>query len=149
MPDDVEVDERFVRPPPGAIEEGAPEVPPMFVPGYAAVLDFLLKFEIPPKYKDEFDRFKPVLTQALALANIRRDDIPHYMDYLDLIIGWYKADLPNVAREYMVRMVSELMLTRSVDGLTSKLVVTSRREQVLEGFPNEPKEREGKRFKIF
>ena len=147
--DDDKSDEDFVSAPPMMTEEGPPEVPPVFQPGYAGVLDYMTEVEIPTQYKAEFERFKPVLTRALKLANIRRNDIPHYIDYLDLIILWYRSGLPKTAREYMVRMVSELMLTGSVDGFQSKVLVTSRREQVFEGFPGAKQEKEKKGFWIF
>lgn len=136
---------QFVSQPPFAPAEDM-GMPPLFMPGYAAALDYLLKFEIPERYKSEFERFKPILSQALKLAYIRREDIPRYLTYLDLIVAYYKIGLPKLARKRMVRMVTELGLTCSVDGFWSKVIVTSRREQIFEGFglPGEEKEKEKK-----
>lgn len=139
----------FISPPPILPDEGQVEVPTVFTPGYAAVLDYLLKVEIPEKYKEEFAKFKPVLTQVLALANIRREDIPRYVNYFDIVVGWYKIGQPIVARKRMARMVVELMLTRSVEFGERKLQTTVRREQMLEGFGPEKQEKEKKGFWIF
>lgn len=136
---------QFVNQPPFAPEEGA-GMPPLFTPWYAAALDYLLKYEIPEKYKDEFARFKPVLSQAIKLANIRREDIPRFLEYFDLIGDYYKIGLPRLARKKIARMSIELGLTCSVDGFGWKAIATSRREQIFEGFglPGEGKEKEKK-----
>lgn len=138
----------YVSPPPISTE-GPADMPPIFNPGYAAVLDYLMKLEIPKEYQDEFNQYKPALSQALKLAYIPRDQVGKFVIMFQLILDYYKIGLPLVARKRMSGMLVELMLTGSVEGFWSKLMFTSRREQVLEGFniPEERKEKKG--FWIF
>ena len=127
------------------------DLPPLFTPDYAAVLDYILRVEVPARYQAEFDRFKPVLTQALALANINRKDILYYRYYLKEIRAWYRIGQGETARELMMEMVATLMLTRSVDGFQQKVLNTVRKEQSLEGFgmPSGKGEKEKKSFWAF
>jgi len=150
--------EEFVSPPPEVpVQEEIPaqeeyeeqaQTPAIPRQVYAAVLDYLLKVEIPPQYQKEFDRYKPLLTQVLALANIRREDIPRYLDYFDVISYWYKIGEPEIARKRMARMVTELLLTRSVDGFQQRILGTTRVERAFEPLPRE-KRKEKRGFWIF
>lgn len=133
------------RPPVPADDEyvQGTSVPPAFAPQYAAVMDYLLNLDIPDKYKDEFDNYKPMLTRSLALANIKRTDIGRYLDYFDVIALWYKHGQPHMARKRMARMVTELTLTRSVDGFERIAQVTTRSEMKQTMIPGEEKVKRG------
>lgn len=143
--DEARTEDEYVQPVPG----GAGVRPPIMVTsGPRAVMDYMCKLNIPEEYKEEWANWIPLLSESLQFANILRSAIPHYMDYLELIAGWYRIGRPSEAREYMLQLLFELSLTSSVDGFKSKVVVTSRMEQSLEGFgPREEKKK--KRFWIF
>lgn len=122
--------------------QGIP-VPAAYAPQYAAVMDYLLNLDIPERYKEEFDNYKPMLTRSLALANIKRADIGRYLEYFDVIALWYKHGQPHMARKRMARMVTELTLTRSVDGFERIAQVTTRAETKQTTIPGEEKVKRG------
>ena len=142
----------FLQQPPAVQLVGAAKVSPIFDPSYAAVLDYLCKFEVPEKYRPHFDKFKPMLSQALKVANIEKPDVLRYRDMLHLIIMYYKIGLPEKAREWILMMVVELGLTQSIKGFQQHVIGTSRYVSAVEGMqaPREaPAEHRRKRFGFF
>lgn len=104
------------------------------VEGWNLLLDYILEVEIPDVNKHVFMRYKPVLGRILALANIKREEVPIFEKRIDLIISWFKVKVTTAALRHIILMTARLMLTRSVDGFQTKQLSTSRKEHSLEGF---------------
>jgi len=116
-------------------EDRAPDMSiRQYADAYTSQLIYLLEFNIPEKYHEEFEKYKPVLSQTLAVANIKREDLTYYATHFSLIIDYYRINQPKEARKLMVEMIVKLSLTRSVNGFERRMQQTSRREHSLEGF---------------
>ena len=70
--------------------------------------------DAPKSFKREFTRLEWLVSKNMALANIEREDIPHYMDYFSAIVLWLKFRRYDVAARRMIQLIMELQLTRSI-----------------------------------
>jgi hypothetical protein len=118
----------------------------------ADVLSFMMKIEIPPEFRGEFEQFRPLLTRRLMLANIKREDVKHFKTCFSLIVDYYRIGLPEEARSIIRETLCELMLTSSVNGFQVRQANTRRSEHSIEGMRNrEPgqEEKKKRRFGFF
>ena len=70
--------------------------------------------DAPREFIIEFTRLEWLVSKNMALANIEREDIPHYMDYFSAIVLWMKFKRFDVAARRMIELIMELQLTRSI-----------------------------------
>ena len=68
----------------------------------------------PNEFVTEFKRLEWLVSKNVALANIKREDIVHYMDYFQAIVMWLKFKRFDVAARRMIELIMELQLTRSI-----------------------------------
>lgn len=78
------------------------------------ILEPQIPKDAPPEFKTEFTRLEWLVSKNMALANIEREDIVHYMDYFTAIILWLKFKRFDVAARRMIELIMELQLTRSI-----------------------------------
>lgn len=151
MQPSAQVQSPFIQQPPSVQLVGPTKTPPIFDPSYVAVLDYFLKIEVPKRYQPEFDKYKPALSQALMLANIEKGDVIRYRDMFKSIIKAYHCGLPENAREWILELIVELALTRSIKGFQQHEISSSRYVAVTEGLPagRESESHRRKRFLVF
>jgi len=102
--------------------------------GYNTVI-WLLKPDIPEKYRAEFSKFLIAIDKLTALGNIEREDVLRFKILFRLVTRWYKLGLPKYARQYLAEFLFEMQLTRSIDGFERIMQTTTRQETIQGTFP--------------
>ena len=78
------------------------------------ILEPRIPKDAPKEFITEFTRLEWLVSKNMALANIEREDIVHYMDYFQAIVMWLKFKRFDVAARRMIELIMELQLTRSI-----------------------------------
>ena len=87
------------------------------------------------------------MSKNVALANIKREDIPHYMDYFQAIVMWFKFKRFDVSARRMIELIMELKLTRSVN-FGERIAEISTRMETVASPPPSPESKKGSFWKF-
>jgi hypothetical protein len=99
---------------------------------FTAKLQYLLEPGLPELPQEETHKFHELIQMAgkvTALGNIMREEIPRYLMYFDVIYMWLKIRRYDMAKQRLLRYITELWLTRSIGALERKAQITTRTEQ--------------------
>lgn len=85
------------------------------------ITKYMLTTDLPPDILNEFSRYVLLISKELSIAYLERRDMPYFDSSFRYITLLLECGMIDYARELMMKLIRDLKLTRSLDGIYLKL----------------------------